>query len=77
MHKIRICFGGGGRQPHSKVEVSYPTLWAGLPDFSWYNNPYGNKYTKEPHKIYQMATKYTKWQQNIPNGRKLDQSAIK
>jgi hypothetical protein len=26
-------------------------------------------------KIYQMATKYTKWPQNIPNGRKIDQMA--
>jgi hypothetical protein len=33
------------------------------------NTPNGNK-------IYQMATKYTKWQQNIPNGRKIDPTII-
>jgi hypothetical protein len=27
-------------------------------------------------KIYQMATKYTKWPQTIPNGSKIDQMAI-
>jgi hypothetical protein len=30
----------------------------------------GIKYTKS-HKIYQMATKYTKWQYNRPNGHKM------
>jgi hypothetical protein len=29
------------------------------------------------HKIYQMASKYTKWPQNIPNGRKIYQMATK
>jgi hypothetical protein len=29
------------------------------------------------HKIYQMITKYIKWLQNIPNGRNIDQLAIK
>jgi hypothetical protein len=29
------------------------------------------------HKIYQMATKYTKWPQNIPNGHKIYQMATK
>jgi hypothetical protein len=29
------------------------------------------------HKIYQVATKYTKLPQNIPNGRKIDQMDIK
>jgi hypothetical protein len=29
------------------------------------------------HKMYQMVTKYTKWQQNIPNGNKIYQMAIK
>jgi hypothetical protein len=29
------------------------------------------------HKIYQMATKYTKGPQTRPNGRKLDQMAAK
>jgi hypothetical protein len=41
----------------------------GLPDFSWYNKPKrGN--------IYQIIIKYTKCQQNVPNGRKIDQMAI-
>jgi hypothetical protein len=45
-----------------------------LPDFSWYNLPSREKYTKwhqnipNGHKIYQIATKYTKWPQHIPNG---------
>jgi hypothetical protein len=29
------------------------------------------------HKIYQITTKYTKWPQNIPKGRKIEQMAIK
>jgi hypothetical protein len=29
------------------------------------------------HKIYQMSIKCTKWPQNIPNGRQIDQTAIK
>jgi protoporphyrinogen oxidase len=36
---------------------------SGLPDCSWYNIP-------KREKIYQIATKYTKWPQNRPNGRK-------
>jgi hypothetical protein len=36
---------------------------AGLPDFSWYNIP--------------KREKYTKWLQNIPNGYKIYQMAIK
>jgi hypothetical protein len=47
---------------------------AGLPDFSWYNIPTrGTIY----HKIHQMATKYTKWPQNTPNGLKIYQLATK
>jgi hypothetical protein len=34
-----------------------------MPDFSWYNIP--------------KRRKYTKWPQNIPNYRKIDQKAIK
>jgi hypothetical protein len=47
---------------------------AGLPDFSWYNTTereiciYQNG-----GKIFQMATKYTKLPQNIPNGHKIYQ----
>jgi hypothetical protein len=41
----------------------------GLPDFSWYNMP-------KRKKIYQITMKYTKWSQNIPNGRKIDQMSI-
>jgi hypothetical protein len=44
--------------------------WPGLPDFSWYNIP-------KRGKIYQIATKYTKWPQNISNGRKIYQIHIK
>jgi hypothetical protein len=29
------------------------------------------------HKIFKMATKYTKWPQNIPNGHKIYQMATK
>jgi hypothetical protein len=29
------------------------------------------------HKIYQIATKYTKWPQNIPNGNKIHQNMVK
>jgi hypothetical protein len=43
---------------------------AGLPDFSEYNIPKWGK-------IYQMAIKYTKYPQYIPNGRKIDQMAAK
>jgi hypothetical protein len=48
----------------------------GLPDFPWYNTPKREKITKwlqnipNGHKIYQMATKYTKWPQNIPKREK-------
>jgi hypothetical protein len=34
----------------------------GLPDFSWYDIP--------------KLEKYTKWPQNVQNGRKIDQMAI-
>jgi hypothetical protein len=43
----------------------------GLPDFSWHNSPKRGKNIPNGHKIYQMATKYTKWPQNIPNGHKI------
>jgi hypothetical protein len=29
------------------------------------------------HKIYQMATQYTKWQHNTPNGNTIHQMAVK
>jgi hypothetical protein len=31
----------------------------------------------QTRKIYQKTRKYTKWQNNTPNGRKIDQMAIK
>jgi hypothetical protein len=42
---------------------------SGLPDFPWDNIPKGEKYSKN--------IKYTKWPQNIPNGRKIDKMAVK
>jgi hypothetical protein len=47
-----------------------------MPDFigTTYQN---EKNTQRNHKMYQMATKYTKWPQNIPNGHKIYQMAIK
>jgi hypothetical protein len=42
----------------------------GLPDFSCYNIPKREKYTK-------MTIKFTKWPQKIPSIRKIDQTAIK
>jgi hypothetical protein len=38
-----------------------PRFQAELPDFSLYNIPKREKYTKKDHKIYQLATKFTKW----------------
>jgi hypothetical protein len=43
---------------------------AGLPDFSWYN-------IRICGKLYQITIKYTKWPQNISNGRKIYPTAIK
>jgi hypothetical protein len=43
---------------------------AGLPDFSWFNIP-------KWEKIYQMTIQYTRWPQNIPDCRKIDQVSIK
>jgi hypothetical protein len=43
---------------------------SGLPDFSWSNIP-------KRGKIYQITIQFTKWQRNIPNGRKIDQMASK
>jgi hypothetical protein len=43
-----------------------------LPDFSWSKKTKTGKFTKWPqtitngHKLYQMATKYTKWPYNVP-----------
>jgi hypothetical protein len=37
-------------------------LFAGLPDFSCYNEPKRENYTKKTKKIYQIAIKYTKLQ---------------
>jgi hypothetical protein len=42
----------------------------GLPDFSWYMIP-------KPEKMYQKDSKCTKWIQNVPNGHKICQIAIK
>jgi hypothetical protein len=57
----------------------------GLPDFSRYNIPKRGKNVPSHRKIYQNGrkicipnvTKCTKWPQNLPNGRKVDQMAIK
>jgi hypothetical protein len=46
---------------HVNVENVETSFCAGLPDFSGYNIP-------KPTKISQMATKCTKWPQNVPNG---------
>jgi hypothetical protein len=43
------------------VVCPYVGNWTRLPDFPRYNKP-------KRGKIYQMATKYNKWPQNIPNG---------
>jgi hypothetical protein len=43
-----------------------------LPDFSWLNIPKWGKYTKLQLN-YQLAIKYTKWSQNIPNDHKIYQ----
>jgi hypothetical protein len=40
---------------------SYFLMETGLPDFSWYNIPKRRKIMPNNHKMYQMATKYTKW----------------
>jgi hypothetical protein len=58
---------------------------AGLPDFSWYKQTKTGKRYQNGHKIYQKATKYTRWPQNthtrwpqnIPNGSKIDELSIK
>jgi hypothetical protein len=42
--------------------VAVIVVTAGLPDFSWYNIPKRGKYIPTYHKVYQIATKYTKWQ---------------
>jgi hypothetical protein len=44
-------------------------LRQGWQDFSWFNIP-------KRGKTYQIRIKYTKWPQNIPNVRKIDQMAI-
>jgi hypothetical protein len=55
---------------------------SGLPDFSWFNLPTREKYSKLPqnipngHKIYQIAENYTEWLKTIPNGCKIDQMSI-
>jgi hypothetical protein len=59
----------------NKTIPNYPggVVWwyrPGLPDFSWSKIP-------KRGKIYQITTKYTKWPQNISNGRKIDQTVIK
>jgi hypothetical protein len=51
---------------HPFLAAVLPTLFAFmpvLPDFSLYNIP-------KQEKMYQTNSKYTKWPQNIPNGRK-------
>jgi hypothetical protein len=50
-----------------RLNFSFETrrFLSGLPDISWYNIPKWEEYTR-------MATKYTKWPQNIPNGSEID-----
>jgi hypothetical protein len=55
----------------------------GLPDFSGYNIPKREIFTKRPtniqngHEIYLIAKKSTKWPKNLPNGQKIYQMAKK
>jgi hypothetical protein len=48
-------------------------LGAGLPDFSWCDIPKTGKLYQNDHKMYQIVSKHTKWQQNRPNGYKIYQ----
>jgi hypothetical protein len=41
-----------------------------LPDLSWTKLTQTGKNIPDNNKLYQMATNYTKWQLNIPNGHK-------
>jgi hypothetical protein len=64
---------------HNQVLYLAPRSYictSGLPDFSWYNIPKPEKICRYIYKMYQMATKYTKCQQNIPNGNKIYQMAV-
>jgi hypothetical protein len=66
---------------HHHLEDTVPpdssSLETGLPDFSWCIIPKRGKYIPKYHKLYQMATKYTKLPQNIPNCNKIYQIATK
>jgi predicted secreted protein len=44
-----------------------------LPDFSLRNIPKTGGNVQNNHKIFKMATKYTKWQLNRPKGHKIYQ----
>jgi hypothetical protein len=72
------------RRPRVFGSKTWGQFDTGLPDFSWYNIPKREKYTKwsqnipKGHKIYQKATKYTKWPQNMyTKGHKIYQVAAK
>jgi hypothetical protein len=49
---------------HSTTFVVVTPPDQGCQIFSWHNIP-------KQGKIYQMAIKYTKWPQNVPNGHKI------
>jgi hypothetical protein len=52
---------------HTSHTKSHVWLGPGLPDFSCCNIPKREIYTKKPHNV-PSDQKYTKWQQNRPNG---------
>jgi hypothetical protein len=75
---LSFCFGSRGVRLFVVVDVlghlpdlkrKKPIGITGLPDFlgTTYQN---GENIPSGHKIYQMATKYTKWPQNIPNATK-------
>jgi hypothetical protein len=48
--------------------INFRDIQAGLPDFSWYNVPKREKYTKKlpqnipnGYELYQMVMNYSKW----------------
>jgi hypothetical protein len=53
-------------------ELAVHRQLTGLPDFSWYNLPKREKYTKR-EKIYQITAKHTKWPLNISDGHEICQ----
>jgi hypothetical protein len=49
--------------------IEFLSLWSGLPDFPCHIVPKAGENIPNCHLgNYQMAIKYTKWPQNIPNG---------